>query len=235
MKIVVISITPYKEKDGIINAISSSGPISFTARCVFDPKHKNSAINNNLVIADIDLIEGHTKYLLLKNVEILETPLALKNDLDFFASVMTIAEITKDLLQDEDKVLVYEPLLKAIECLKTSDSPWKALLYYFGNFFKASGYEFEVNKCVFCGSKKDIITFSFIDGGFVCRNCLEAHTEKDLSNEQMLLLRSAFTLKDLSQELPNCTRENALALLHKFFIFIEDSFNQKLKSSCLFK
>lgn len=235
MKIVVISITPYKEKDGIVNAISSEGPISFTARCIFDPKHKNSAINNNLVIADVDLIEGHTKYPLLKNVEILETPLALNNDLDTLASIMAMAEITKELLQDEDKGMVFEPLLKSLKSIKESKEPWKALLYYFGIFFKVSGYEFEINKCVFCGSKKDIITFSFVDGGFVCRNCLEAHTEKDLTNEQMLLLRSVFSLQDLSQEVPNCTRENALALLQKFFIFIEDSFNYKLKSACLFK
>ena len=47
MKIIVISITQYKEKDGIINAISEEGAITFLARGIFDPKKKNAGINNN--------------------------------------------------------------------------------------------------------------------------------------------------------------------------------------------
>ena len=66
MKIIVISITQYKEKDGIINAISEEGAITFLARGIFDPKNKNAGINNNLVIADIELSEGNFKYPTLK-------------------------------------------------------------------------------------------------------------------------------------------------------------------------
>ena len=55
MKIVVLTITQYKEKDAIIDAISENGDITFLARGVFDPKNKNSSINNLLSIAEIEI------------------------------------------------------------------------------------------------------------------------------------------------------------------------------------
>lgn len=233
MKVVVISITPYKEKDGIINAISEEGALTFSARGIFDPKNKNAAINNNLVIADIELSEGKSKYQTLKACSIIDTPMAVNNSLDQLSAILLLAEATKTLVQDEEKKLIYHSLLDAISNLKTAKEPWMTLLIYLARIFKATGYEFEVNQCVFCGSKKDIITFSFADGGFVCHNCVDENTEKDLTNDQMLLLRSAFNAQDYKVESKFCNKENALIVLNKFFEFIYDSYGVKLKSISL--
>lgn len=40
MKIIVLTINQYKEKDAIIEAISENGDITFLARGIFDPKSK---------------------------------------------------------------------------------------------------------------------------------------------------------------------------------------------------
>lgn len=114
--------------------------------------------------------------------------------------------------------------------MKSHDNVWPYVITYFALLFKISGYEFEVNKCVFCGSKNDITTFSFKDGGFVCRNCLQIDTEKDLNKEQMLLLRNAFLFTE-NIDLINiaCTKESALVVLNKFKEFIIDSYGVKLK------
>ena len=60
MKIIVLSINNYKEKDAIITAISQSETITFLARGIKDPKSKNAAINNPLMIADIELMVIHS-------------------------------------------------------------------------------------------------------------------------------------------------------------------------------
>ncbi len=72
MKIIVLSITPYKEKDAIIDAISEEVDSTFTAKGILDPKNKNAAINNLLSIADIDLQEGNYKYPVLKSISNVE-------------------------------------------------------------------------------------------------------------------------------------------------------------------
>ena len=67
MKIIVLSINPYKEKDAIVTAISEKETITFLARGIKDPKSKNAALNNILTVADIELMDGDFKYPILKS------------------------------------------------------------------------------------------------------------------------------------------------------------------------
>lgn len=233
MRVVIISITPYKEKDGIVNAISSDGTITFLVRGLLGPNSKNSALNTNLVIADIELQEGNFKYPVLKSSTVISSPIKLTNDYYYLGSLMVINEVTKNLLQDEEKTLIYGDLVNTIETLRTKSDPWMPMLIFLAKILKISGYEFEVNKCVFCGNKKDIRTFSFSDGGFVCSSCLNKDTERDLSKEQMLLLRTIFNADNSKVDSPHCTKENALFIFNKFITFISDSYGFVLKAAAL--
>lgn len=229
MKIIVLSITQYKEKDGIIDAISEQGSITFLAKGIMDPKNKNSAINNALVIADIELNEGNYKYPVLKTASITFTPMKTSNSYYYLSSLLFIGEVTKTLLQDEEKIEIFETLADAVQKLKTTDNPWPIVLVYLAKLLTIGGYEFEVNQCVFCGTKKEIVAFSFKDGGFVCKNCLEADTERDLTKTQMLLIRSAFNNKNIKEANFECTKEDAIVVLNKFNEFIVDSYGLNLK------
>ena len=233
MRVVVISITPYKEKDGIVNAISKDETITFLVRGLLGPNSKNAALNTNLVIADIELQEGNYKYPVLKSSTVITSPIKLTNDYYYLSSLMLVNEVTKNLLQDEEKTLIFNDLVGTIEALKNKNNPWMPTLIYLAKIFKISGYEFEVNKCVFCGNKKDIRTFSFSDGGFVCSSCLDEATERDFSKEQMLLLRAVFNAQNGNVELPHCSKENALFILNKFITFINDSYGFSLKTAAL--
>lgn len=233
MKIIVISITPYKEKDGIVDAISENGSLTFLARGILDPKSKNAGLNTNLVVADIELSEGKYKYPLLTSVSILESPMKLKTDYYYLGTLMVINEVTKLLIQDEEKASIYPSLLEALSSLKVAKDPWIILLIYLTRVFKYTGYEFEVNRCVFCGNTKRIKTFSFADGGFVCEECLDKNTERDLTNEQMLLLREAVNAKSFSLISPYATKDNSLVIFTKFVEFIADAYGIHLKNAVL--
>ncbi len=233
MRIIVLTITQYKEKDGIIDAVSEEGKITFLAKGIFDPKNKNASINNILSVADIELNEGNYKYPVLKSASIISSPMKVNSDFYYLSSLMLIAEATKNMLQDEEKERIFNSLLSATEALKKAKQPWEILLVYFAELIKVSGYEFEVNHCVFCGSKQDIVTFSFADGGFVCRNCMQEDTEKELSVPQMFLLRNAFNTRDIGNITFRCEKDDAIKVLGKFVEFISDSIGVTLKSFSL--
>ena len=235
MKIVVLSLTPYKEKDAIVDAISEEGDITFLARGILDPKSKNAALNNILTIADIELNEGNFKHPVLKASSTIENPMKVNNTYDYLTSLMLVGETTKSLLQDEEKVIMFPYLTSAIEALKKKDEPLLIVLMYLAKLFQNSGYEFETNRCVFCGTKANIATFSFRDGGFVCQDCLEMDTEMGLNKNQMLLLRFAFNAKGFEEDYPYFTKDDAMVILQKFFEFISDSYGIVLKSSKLIK
>ena len=51
------------------------------------------------------------------------------------------------------------------------------ILITIASIIKESGYALEFDECVKCGSKKDIVSYSFLEGGFICIKCLKNHHE----------------------------------------------------------
>ena len=230
MKIIVLTITQYKEKDGIIFGLGPDGAKSYTARGIFDPKNKNAGIGNPLTIADIELGSDRYKYPIIKNSKALFSPYKVNSDYYYLGSISFLVEVTKKLLQEEEMGMMYKHLEDAIYALKEAKEPWMVLLIYLFNIFKATGYEFQANKCVFCGSRSDIVSFSFADGGFVCKNCLTEDMDRPFNNEQMLLLREAYFAKNYKVMSQYCTKDNAKKVLEKCNEFIKDAFGLDIDS-----
>ena len=235
MEVIILRVTPYKEKDGIIEAISSEGTMSFLLRGLLDPKSKNSPLNNPLTIADVEISEGKYKYPVVKSSMVLVNPINLQYDLTYLAVMMTISEATINLLTDEEKGHIFRFLYQTIIDLKNGTDPVSICISYLAKILKISGYDFGVNECIMCGSKKNIVTFSFNDGGFICGECYTPDIPKLFNKNQMLILREAFKSEATHVEKGETTDDERVFVLHKFFEFIFDSYNYKMKSKDLFK
>ena len=234
MEIIVLKVTAYKEKDGIIDAISEDGEMSFLVRGVFDPKSKNAFINNPLTIADVDFSEGKYKYPVIKSSMLIESPIIPHSDLRYMGTLMMINEVTNFLLSEDEKPAIYSQLKKTIIDLKTGINPLRILISYLANILKISGYDFDVQGCVFCGNRKNIVTFSFPDGGFICGDCYTPDIPKVFNKNQMLAIREAFLTKNtsISQDIND---DELLFVLSEFCNFIHDAYGYKIKSLDLIK
>ena len=233
MKIIVLSINPYKEKDGVITAVSEEGEISLTAKGIFDPKGKLAALNNAMTIADVEIGDSRYKYPVIKSYQIIESPLKSNGDLMYLGGLMLLNEITKKLLQEDEKAMLFKHLCAAIISLKAAKEPWMVLLVYLANVFKATGSEFEVDHCVRCGTRKGIKTFSFKEGGFICENCLESDMERPFNNDQKLLFRAAFMASDYAHVHECCNKENALVILNRCNEYINEAYGANLTALTL--
>jgi len=230
MKIIVLSINKYKEKDGIINAISESESISLTAKGLLDPKCKNHELNNVLTIADVDFIEGNYKYPLLKRHKVLTPSINVDNDYYYLSTILLLSESACNLLEDDERFLLFKDIENALVSLKSGVSYLKVSLIYLAKLITLCGVQPEINHCVNCGRKENIVAFSFNEGGFICRDCANESTVNDLSPNQLLLLRACFMAKEY--ELPEklFNKDDADHILNKFFEFINDNLGYKLNS-----
>ena len=163
MKIIVLSINQYKEKDAIITAISQSETINFLARGIRDPRSKNAAINNPLMIADIELMEGDFKYPILKSFKEIFMPMKLNMDSTYLGSLLIMNEIMQHFFPEEERCAMFDALENGLIALKKTGNWLITLLIYMANAMKVGGFELEVNKCVICGQKNRIVAFSFIN------------------------------------------------------------------------
>ncbi|MCQ2087244.1 MAG: DNA repair protein RecO [Bacilli bacterium] len=230
MKIIILSVTKYKDKDAIINAISEAGYVSLTAKGILDPKCKNHELNNILNIVDVDFIEGDYKYPIIKRSKALVSAVDLNSDYYLMSTLMLLSESTLHLLQENEFYKVFKSLEDAIMALKNGENYLKVALIYLARVISISGYQLEFNHCIYCGSKENIVSFSFVEGGFVCKNCATEDTTNDLSPKQLKLLRATFLVKDYN--IPNniFNPEDGLYLLNKYAEFVADGLGYKLNS-----
>ena len=230
MKVIVLTINPYKEKDAVISAISENEFITFLARGIKDPKSKNAAINNALCIADIELMNGNFKYPILKASKPLFTPLRIEMDSKYLGSLLTIIEIVNFLFPDEEKPRLFKVLEEAITNLKKNNDWLMTLLLFMSYAMREGGFELEVNRCVCCQKKTNIVAFSFAEGGFICGDCITPDISRDLNKDQMLLLREIVNSRDFHLLNSGYDYDEAYVLLQKFVEFMEEAFGYHFKN-----
>ena len=237
MEIIILKVTHYKEKDGIIDAISKEGKHTLLVRSILDPKSKNAVLNNPLTIADVELSTNNARYNhdVVSSSMVLFTPINPQADLQYMSCLMLINEVTNFLLSDDEKPMIYDDLANAIYEIKKHPIPLKVVIPYIAKILRISGYDFGVDECVMCGTRKNIVTFSFADGGFICQDCYTPDIPKQFNRNQMLTIREAFSTKTSSITNNDITDEEMLFILDKFFEFIFDSYGYKVKAFDLLK
>ena len=233
MKIIVLQVSSYKEKDAIITAVSQSETITFLARGVKDPKSKNAAITNPLMVADVELMDGDFKYPILRGFKEVFVPMKLAMDSAYLGTLLLMNEMMVYFFPEEERSCMFEALYEGVVGLKRTNNWLMSLLLFMAKVIKVGGFELEVNRCVICGKKNRIVAFSFIEGGFICEECANEETERDLSKEQMILLRNIFNAVDYRLLESSLNKEDALVLLHKFIEFSEEAFGYRLKNKRL--
>lgn len=233
MKIIVLQTTNYKEKDSIINAISDTEYLTFNAHGVLSPTSKNASINNVLTVADVVLSESKTHKWSLKESSVIDSPFLLNKDINYLSTISLLAEATNEMLSDDEKPLAFPYLMQAINKLKTCEEPLYIAISYLCKMLKLSGYSLEINRCVRCGKKTNIKTFSFIEGGFICADCLEEGDSHEFDTNQMLMIRSLAGSASFEFNNADYDRNDTLLILRRLIEFIEDGCGVSIDSARL--
>lgn len=235
MKLIILSISNSKDKDAIVTSICPTGKLSFIVKGLFDPKSRNAQLNTPMTVIDAEFVEGSYQYPVLKRFETILLPMKYKEDYLFLASIMILGEMSNKIIQEEDYSSMFEWLYNGLTTLEKTKKYYDVLLIFTANLLRTSGYEFEVNRCVICGSNKNIVAFSFADGGFLCKNCLEEDEKRDLNKSQMLLIRQVFNAKSYDLSNISYKEEDAKVLIFKFYEFINDMFSTRINNILMLK
>ena len=234
MEVIILKIVQYKEKDAIVTAFNDEQCISFLAKRILDPKNINASIATPLVVVDISLNEDKNyKHSLLKSSKVLLTPMKTNASLFYLSSLMLINEMVLKLLLEEDYSLLYHDLLEGLKLIKSSDDNiYFVLLSLLSKILKINGFDMEVNKCINCSNKNNIVSFSFDDGGFLCSDCYQG--TKIFTKNELMYIRYLFLNKGMEIIPLKLDKEKYKHLLSKYFDFIESSLDVKLKSKDIF-
>ena len=217
-----------------MTGISELGLITFRVPGLYSPKSKFASINNPLSIIEPTFNESkRSKHYILQEASLLYSPMQGDLDFNYVTAISILLQATNNLVEDDDKPLLYQDLFGALLALKNKIDPYLVSLKFLISLMNKTGYELNVNGCIRCGGKKSIVAFSFLEGGFICEECANEETEKDLNKEQMILLRAIFNSRSYALIESSFSKEDALVLLHKFIEFMQEGFGYRLKNTRL--
>lgn len=232
MKIIVLSATNYKEKDTIINAISIDGAVSFKVRGGQVSGSPLNWINNPMIIAEAEYVEN-VRYIhqILKTAKLIYSPFK-DTTLANVCSINLVSEAVMRMLPEDERHIAFNLIEEYFLAAEKLKDPSVAELVFLAKMIKLTGSEPEVEQCVFCGSRSDIVAFSFLEGGFICRNCLSQETQVELTPSQMKWVRYLFKVENFN-EVPDgnvLNDDDRTALFSKFHEFIYEGIGIGLES-----
>ncbi|MBO4286325.1 MAG: DNA repair protein RecO [Bacilli bacterium] len=230
MKLIILNITAYREKDAVVNGISEEGFVTFRVPGLLSAKSKFAYLNNSLSIIEPIFSESKTtKHLTLKEASLLFSPMQGAMDFHYVTAITILLQAINKLVEDADKVLLYQDLFNALLALKNKVNPYIVTLKFLIALVNKTGYELSVNGCVRCGSKKNIVAYSFLEGGFICKEHFTSDDHSDLDLNEMPYFRNVFLHNGYAFEEEFVKEKIAISLLKKINIFISDAYGYCFK------
>ncbi len=221
---IVIKQNQYKEKDAMVSVLTKNGTVSFLARGILSPTSKNASSCLLFAYSSFTLSSRQDK-LTLTQGKLIKSSFQMYGSLEKMAAMQLVAESIIRCL-DEENGEIYPYFKKMLELLETDfDSPTLVAICL-ANIIKNSGYALEYNSCVSCGVKKNIVSFSFTEGGFICGKC--QNKLQELSSTIVLKsYRYVFKVTPDLMDHYTFNREISLKIIDEFTSYLLNSFDIK--------
>ncbi|HBE99259.1 MAG TPA: DNA repair protein RecO [Firmicutes bacterium] len=223
-----IRISDYKDSDCIVTFLTEENVLTFRARGIKKIKSKNRNAISPLTKSEVTLLQMGES-LTLSEAKQISAP-KLNGDFLLNSCFSFLNELNSKIVDSDETSELYEWLDEAMNFLnQKNDEYLTPCLIYFAQFLRLEGYGLDVDDCVVCGKKNDIVGISLSKGGFLCREHLEFEFEKK-EPRFLKIIRFCFRCspKDMNRvhfEKKECLR--CIAYLSEFY---EQSAGEKLRS-----
>ncbi len=217
---IVLSQTPYKEKDSMINVLTYKGRVGFYARGILSLSSKN---------ASSCLLYSHSRFILssrgenltLRKGELISSFYNLYESIESMTLLGLISEVILKIV-DEDDGRIYPIYLRILNLLKDGFDKLTLLAIFLAKIINYSGYALNYSSCVLCGSKKGIVGVDYNQGGFICAKCYQ-----EINSQNNLYLKSfryIFMVDLIDYDKVVLNKSIALKLIKELLDYLKDKF-----------
>lgn len=163
--------TNFRDNDAIFNVITANGKKSFKARGVNKINSKNAASCNFFML---------TEFVTSSKMEMSNQTLKSANSLKIYkkpyeniltaSSYLFICSLLDNL---SEYINGYDMALKCFEMFENNYYEIDVLNYFLKTICYCLGYKPNIDGCIMCTKKKNLVSFDFELGGFICKDCLD--------------------------------------------------------------
>lgn len=154
-------------------------------------------------------------------------------DLKTSSFFMVMNEIVEKFLMDSSTKM-FSTYSFVTEKLKKDGASYSLLLFFLVKLMGDLGVEPNITNCVSCGSLKNLVSFSFREGGFLCIHCFAQKGTPKMPRQELLTYRYLFSdkmdFKDLTKIPIGLLKRITLEIMD----YLEDYFSVSILNKELF-
>lgn len=224
----VIRVIPYKDSDAITTIITKEyGLIVFKARGIYKINSKNASCCQLFAYGEFTLeykTENGNKT--LSKGQLISYPFLVFEDLVANSLLSFLCEV---IIKCEETSKYEGFSLMQEVCSNLNKDKLTLTLIIMKYIMQWNGILIQVDHCIYCGNKHNIVGIDFHDGGFVCADC--RHNNVTLYKVDYLKYTRCImkaNIKNIDDfKIDQCI---GYELIKKFFIFIEEAVGLNFKA-----
>lgn len=193
---IIISEVAYGETSKIINVYSKQhGIIGIICKGAKSPKSKLRAFTTRFTYGVFNIYYKQNKLSTLISVDPINNLNNIKSDITLIGYLTFITELATQIFKQNDNENIYNLYIASILKIEEGLNPLIITNILELKLLDFLGVSLELNKCVKCGSKENIVTLDYLEGGFICQKC---HTTEEIIDQKVIKMIRMYYYVDIN-------------------------------------
>lgn len=190
---IIITETPYGENSKIINVLTKEkGMIGIMCNNVASIKNPLRTKTLKFTYGIFHIKYNENKLSKLVDVDIIDNLSNIKSDIELISYMSYITDLTYQVVKQNNDNSIYELYISIVKKINEKQNPLVLSNILELKYLEYLGVGLNLNSCIKCGNKTNIVTLDADEGGYICQNCYT--NEKILSPKSIKIIRMYYLI-----------------------------------------
>lgn len=195
----ILSETSYGETSKIINVWAKKyGVIGIMCKGAKSLKSKNRVSTMRFSYAKFNIYLKQGKLSTLVSADVINPLKKIRSDITLIGYLSYLTELTEQVIKQNNDSLLFDDFINSILKIEDGLDPLVITNILEIKYLEKLGVLFNLDECVVCGSKNNIVTINADKGGFICLNCLSNEVIVDKKVIKMLRMYYYVNIKSIT-------------------------------------
>ena len=215
---IIIKTQDYGESHKIVTMLSKQlGKLSGIARGAKKPKSRMAAVTQPFIHGNY-LVYVNKGLSTIQQGEIVDSFRNIREDIIKTAYAAYIAELTDKLLESrQPDIYIYDQFYRTLTWISNHDEITIPILMYEIKLYQKGGIGPIVDRCVQCGQRDRLVSFSVMEGGLLCEGCQTTDSQAIRLPQSLIKLVYIMANIGLERVGNSDVKQQNQALLRKMF------------------
>lgn len=195
----ILSETSYGETSKIVNVWTKKyGVIGIMCKGAKSLKSKNRVSTMRFSYAKFNIYLKQGKLSTLVSADVINPLKKIRSDITLIGYLSYLTELTEQVIKQNNDSLLFDDFINSILKIEDGLDPLVITNILEIKYLEKLGVLFNLDECVVCGSKNNIVTINADKGGFICFNCLSNEVIVDKKVIKMLRMYYYVNIKSIT-------------------------------------